>query len=396
MTTAGVLPGLREESCKLLRPRVQLPTVDIVIPVLNEAATLERSVQRLRRQLAGARDFRARVLIADNGSTDDTLLIASRLSSAHPDVSVTHLAERGRGRALRAAWLSSHADVVAYLDVDLSTDVAALPELIALVTRGGADVAIGSRLAVGAEVVRSARREFISRCYNRLLRSALHVGFRDAQCGFKALRADAARRLLPRVQDEGWFFDTELLVRAEQSGLRVVELPVHWTEDTDSRVAIVRTAWLDLKGIRRLRAERRDPGISRLLHFAGVGLASTAAYTVMFVGFERIAPALAANGISLMLSTALNTEMNRRFTFDIPGGTRRLAAHIGGLTSLSVALLMTSAALGLVHATAGAHAAVALQLLAVLVATALATAVRYVLLERCSVVHSGRADRPPP
>jgi glycosyltransferase involved in cell wall biosynthesis len=395
MTTTDVPTALLEGSHNHPQPRVQLPTVDIVIPVLNEAATLARSVRRLRQQLAGAEGFRARVVIADNGSTDDTLAIAGRLSSHHADVSVIRLPERGRGRALRTAWLGSHADVVAYMDVDLSTDVSALPELIALVTRGGADVAIGSRLADGAEVVRSVRREFISRCYNRLLRSALQVGFRDAQCGFKALRADTARRLLPQVQDDGWFFDTELLVRAEQSGLQVVELPVRWTEDTDSRVAVARTAWLDLQGIRRLRAERRNPRRLRLLRFAGVGLVSTAAYTAMFVGFERVTPAVAASCISLVLSTAVNTEMNRRFTFGIRGGTRRLAAHVGGLTSLAVALLLTTAALGLVQATAGAHAAVLLQLVAVLVATVIATVVRYVLLERCATFEPGHANRPP-
>jgi glycosyltransferase involved in cell wall biosynthesis len=377
-------------------PHSHVPTVDIVIPVLNEAAALEWSVQRLRHELAGIPGIDARLVIVNNGSTDDTRRIASRLSTAYAEVSVIHLAQRGRGRALRTAWLSSSADIVAYMDVDLSTDLAALPQLIALVTQGGADVAIGSRLAAGARVVRSVRRELISRSYNRLLRSALRVSFRDAQCGFKALSADAARFLVPQVQDEGWFFDTELLVRAEQSGLWVVELPVGWTEDTDSRVALVRTAWGDLQGIRRLRAERREPAHSRLLHFAAVGLVSTAAYSVMFIGFERIVATLAANGISLVLSAVLNTELNRRFTFDIRGGSRRLAAHIGGLTSLVVALLMTSAALALVRASAGAHAALALQATAVIAASMVATAARYVLLGRCSVPATGRAQRPTP
>ena len=124
------------------------------------------------------------------------------------------------------------------MDVDLSTDLAALLPLVAPLLSGHSDLAIGSRLARGARVVRGAKREFISRCYNLILRASLAARFTDAQCGFKAIRADVAARLLPLVQDTGWFFDTELLVLAQRAGLRIHEVPVDWVDDPDSRVDI--------------------------------------------------------------------------------------------------------------------------------------------------------------
>jgi hypothetical protein len=138
------------------------------------------------------------------------------------------------------------------MDVDLSTDLDALLPLVAPLVSGHSQVAVGSRLARGARVVRGPRREVISRIYNLILRSVLHLGVHDAQCGFKAVRTDALQTLLPEVEDESWFFDTELLVRAQRAGLRIVELPVDWVDDPDSRVDIVRTALDDLRGVARL------------------------------------------------------------------------------------------------------------------------------------------------
>lgn len=231
------------------------PTVDIVLPVLNEHRVLEDSVRRLRRHLDAMRGFDCGIVIADNGSTDGTLALALRLAELLPRVSVTHIDARGRGRALRDAWTHSSADLVAYMDVDLSTDLAALQPLLELVASGRADVATGSRLAPGACVTRGVRRELISRAYNALLREALDIPVRDAQCGFKAVRAAAARALLRSIEDDGWFFDTELLARAHRAGYRVAELPVRWVEDRDSRVRVVRTALADLRGVRRLRRD---------------------------------------------------------------------------------------------------------------------------------------------
>ena len=235
-------------------PAAGMPLVEIVIPVRNEQRELTDHITRLMEHLRAGFPYAWLVTIADNGSTDGTWSLARELADRHPGVvRAVHLELPGRGRALHAAWSASDADVVGYLDVDLSTDLSALVPLVEPLVRGRADVSVGSRLAPGAHVVRGVRREVISRAYNRLLRMVLRVGFADAQCGFKALRGDAARVLLPLVVDRSWFFDTELLVLAERSGLRVHEVPVDWTDSPDSRVKIIATALADLRGIWRLR-----------------------------------------------------------------------------------------------------------------------------------------------
>ncbi len=231
----------------------RLPRVDIVIPVYNERAALEPSIRRLHAFLSENLRYDWRIVIADNASTDATPFIARELARELSSVAVVSLALKGRGRALRAAWSASDADLVCYMDVDLSTDLEALRPLLDGLESGDAEVAIGTRLSPDSEVVRGREREFISRSYNRLLRLTLRARFSDAQCGFKALRADAARRLLPQIKDEGWFFDTELLVLAQRQGMRIHEVPVHWVDDPDTRVKVVRTALGDLRGIARMR-----------------------------------------------------------------------------------------------------------------------------------------------
>lgn len=229
------------------------PVLDLVVPAHNEQAVLAASVARLHRHLSETFPYPFRITVADNASTDATHAVATRLADQYPQVRLVHLTRKGRGRALRAVWSNSDAAVLAYLDVDLSTDLAALTPLLAPLLSGHSDLAIGSRLARGANVVRGPRREFISRGYNLLLRLGLHAGFTDAQCGFKAIRADVARELLPLVEDNTWFFDTELLVLAENAGLRIHEVPVDWYDDPDSRVDVLGTAQDDLRGIVRLR-----------------------------------------------------------------------------------------------------------------------------------------------
>ena len=231
-----------------------VPHVDIVVPVRNEERDLAPSVWRLVTYLRESFPFHARITIADNGSTDATWAIAGRLARELPEVRAVHMDLPGRGRALRAIWSRSDAEVLAYMDVDLSTDLNALLPLVAPLLSGHSDLAIGTRLARGSRVIRGPKRELISRGYNLLLRTLMGARFSDAQCGFKAIRRDQARALLPLTSDTGWFFDTELLVLAERAGLRIHEVPVDWIDDLDSRVDIIATALADLRGMARLGA----------------------------------------------------------------------------------------------------------------------------------------------
>ncbi len=230
-------------------------TLDVVIPVLNEERALPDSVARLHgfmsREMAG---YDWRIVIADNGSTDSTPRVIERLEREFPRTAGERLERRGRGRALHHAWSSSGADMVGYMDVDLSTDLAALPVLARAVGEEGYDLAIASRLRPGAVVVdRPLKREIISRCYSLLFRSMFFTSFADAQCGFKVVSRRVVQEVLPLVEDLGWFFDSELLILADKNGYRIKECPVTWTDDPDTRVKIIGTALGDLRGLLRLR-----------------------------------------------------------------------------------------------------------------------------------------------
>jgi putative flippase GtrA len=308
-----------------------------------------------------------------------------------------HLAEPGRGRALKAAWAVSPSPLLAYMDIDLSTGLDALLPLVAPLVSGHSDLAIGTRLASSSRVVRGPKREVVSRAYNLVLRSTMRSGFSDAQCGFKAVRADAARDLLPLVEDDGWFFDTELLLVAERSGLRIHEVPVDWADDPDSRVDIARTALADLRGIGRLlRKElRRDLGVERtpvprapldprlgsqLARFASIGVVSTAVFAVLFALLAPEVGPVLADVLALVACAAANTAANRRLTFALRGRTGRVRHHLGGLVIgvLPLALsLLAIAGLGL----AGVTSTGALLLVLTLLSGACATA-RFVLLRR--------------
>jgi len=232
------------------------PVVDVVVPVYNEERDLGPSIRKLHAFLRTSFPFSSVITIADNASKDGTLALAQGLAAELPGVRVLHLDQKGRGRALRAAWSKSEAQVVSYMDVDLSTDLKALLPLVAPIVSGHSDLATGSRLAHGSRTKRGPKREFISRGYMLVLRLLLGAGFTDAQCGFKAVRASVARELVNIAEDNTWFFDTELLILAQRRGLRLHEVPVDWTDDPDSRVAIVRTAVDDLKGVWRMRVGR--------------------------------------------------------------------------------------------------------------------------------------------
>jgi glycosyltransferase involved in cell wall biosynthesis len=230
------------------------PMIDVVIPVLNEEKALPKCVSSLREFLWKHSPYEFRIVIADNGSTDQTTSIAEDLSKKYPEVSWTRLEVRGRGRALRKAWLDSDADILTYMDVDLSTGLTAFPTLARAIGENGYDVAIGSRLMKGSVVKkRSLKREITSRIYNLIIKAVFFTRFSDAQCGFKAISRNAAQFLIPKIQDQGWFFDSELLILAEKGGFRIKDVPVEWVDDPDTRVRVIKTATDDLKGLMRLR-----------------------------------------------------------------------------------------------------------------------------------------------
>jgi hypothetical protein len=297
------------------------PTVDIAVPIYNESGDLEASVRRLRDYLDHQFPFRAVITIVDNASTDRSWEIATSLASTVPGVRALHLDLKGRGRALRTVWSASDAEVVAYMDVDLSTGLDALLPLIAPLLSGHSDVAIGSRLAHGARVLRGPKREVISRLYNTILRVALHSRSSDAQCGFKAMRATDARAVLPLVVDNEWFFDTELLVVAERAGLRISEVPVDWSDDPDSSVHLATTARKDLQGVwRMLRTSRRDIGAVRAIrppHLAApldelvdasrLGITGMTTYVVLLLLSAQFMTLSVANLVALCLATAVRT-----------------------------------------------------------------------------------------
>ena len=319
------------------------PQIEIVVPVRDEEAALELSIRRLHRFLTTEFPFSWRIVIADNASTDATPAVAAALARELPSVDWLRLEQPGRGRALRAAWAASDAQVVCYMDVDLSTDLRALLPLVAPLLSGHSDVAIGTRLAHGARVVRGPKRELISRAYNAILHTALRARFTDAQCGFKAVRADLVDDLLPAVRDEGWFFDTELLVNAQRRGLRIHEVPVDWIDDPDSRVRIVRTAIDDLRGVARLMAA------SPVARFIAVGLASTLAHALLFLALRGMLGAAGANAVALTATAVGNTAANRRFTFRIRGRAGLLRHHVRGALIFLLTLALTNGALLVLH-----------------------------------------------
>jgi putative flippase GtrA len=371
------MPTAEAAAVLLIEPhtRRRSPAVDVVVPVYNEEADLEASVRRLHDYLCDRFPLDWVVTIADNASTDRTWPIACRLASELGGVRAVHLDRKGRGRALRATWSASEAQVVAYMDVDLSTDLNALLPLVAPLLSGHSDVAIGSRLAPGSRVVRGPRREAISRCYNVLLKTVLHAGFSDAQCGFKAVRADAAKTLLPLVEDDAWFFDTELLVVAEANGLRIHEVPVDWVDDPDSRVDVVRTAGDDLRGVARMlgrlwrggvtlplgprrvsagpsaEAPTADGLASQLVRFASIGVVSTVVFGSLFALLDGPLGPAPAVVLAMAACAVANTAANRRLTFSLRGRAGRardlalgavagvvpLALALGALAALAVA-----------------------------------------------------------
>ncbi|HEX4058700.1 MAG TPA: bifunctional glycosyltransferase family 2/GtrA family protein [Galbitalea sp.] len=393
-------------------------TLEVVVPAYNEEAGLASSVRILHGYLSTAFDVPWVITIADNASIDHTLEIAIDLTYEFDGVRVLHLDEKGRGRALKQAWLKSDAAVVAYVDVDLSTDLRGLPPLVAPLLSGHSDIAIGTRLAATSRVSRGGKREFVSRCYNFLLHRTMGVQFTDAQCGFKAIRSDVAAQLLPLVEDTGWFFDTELLILAERSGMRIHEVPVDWVDDPDSRVDIVSTAKEDLRGMvrvtrglisGRIPVDRVYAAIGRppfdpptppsffaqVVRFAAVGALSTIAYALLYLLFAGALGGFAANFVALLVTAIANTAANRRFTFGVRGRAGAAIHQFQGLIVFGIAWVITSGSLLELHLL-NPHASTGIDLAVLTFANLLATVLRFVLLRvwvfRRQRRSAGRAD----
>lgn len=388
----------------------QVVTVDVMVPVYTEERALPGCLRVLRAFLEDQFPFAWTITVVDSASTDRVLQIVTELAGSDDRVRVLHLDRKGQGYALRTAWSHSDADVVVYLDADLSTSLDALLPLVVPLVNGHSDIAIGSRLAPGSRTVRSTHRELISRCYNAVIRITHGARFSDAQCGFKAARTDVARRLLEHVHDDGWFFDTELLLLAEHNGLRIHEVPVDWVEGVDSRVRIWSTVVGDVRGLARVarakatgaarvadlpqrpapRATHPDAVLAtrpdgprwrlglQLAVFSVIGLASTVATVILYALLRPWWPPLLANLGALVMVTLLNTEANRRLTFAGSGGSRR-RIHAQALVVFGLYYLLTSGAL-LVLQQLVARPSRWLEIAVLLGASIVGTAIRFVLL----------------
>ncbi|NDZ95758.1 bifunctional glycosyltransferase family 2/GtrA family protein [Streptomyces sp. SID6673] len=419
--TPDALPMAASPSTIVADSSTPAPVLDIVVPVYNEQADIAGSVRRLRDHLRTHVPYPSRITVADNASTDSTLAIAAQLAGEVDGLRVVHLEEKGRGRALNAVWRASDAEIVAYCDVDLSTDLNALMPLIAPLVSGHSDIAIGTRLSRSSRVVRGPKREFISRSYNLILRTTMRAKFSDAQCGFKAMRTDIARQVLPYVEDTGWFFDTELLVLAERIGLRIAEVPVDWVDDPNSTVDIVSTAVADLKGCARVGyalttgrlpiAELRDtigrdraPGpqldgvpfglVGQLARFCVIGVASTIAYAVLYLLLHSFLGAQVSNFVALAITAVLNTAANRRFSFGIQGREGAVRHQLFGLGVFVFGWLVTSGALVALHAFAP-DSTKHLELVVLVVANLVATMTRFVGLRWVFRGHLAAANPEP-
>jgi glycosyltransferase involved in cell wall biosynthesis len=233
-------------------------SVEVVVPVYNEERDLPKSIPVLREFLASsAFPYEWRISIADNASTDNTPAVGAELAAASAGaVEYVRIERKGRGFALKQTWLASQMDIVSYMDVDLSTGLEAFPALIGAIASDGYDIAIGSRLAAGSRIERSLKRRILTRGYNAMIKGMFFTRFSDAQCGFKAVSREAAQRIVPLIEDNNWFFDTELLILGEKLGYRVKDVPVVWVEDPDTRVKIGATVMEDVRGLLRLRTGR--------------------------------------------------------------------------------------------------------------------------------------------
>ncbi|TQL39086.1 glycosyl transferase family 2 [Salinispora arenicola] len=323
------------------RPLANL--TEIAIPIHNEEKVLVASIHRLRRHLQKHFPYPFVITIADNGSTDRSWELATQLAGELPDVRAIRVPVKGRGGAIRYAWTHSEATVVAYMDVDLSIDLDAFAPLVAAVMSGHSDIAIGTRYAQGSFVARSAKRAFFSRALNSLLRNVLGARFSDAMCGFKAARRESIQPILRMVTDNRWFFDPEMLLYAQRSGLRIHEVPVVCIDDPDSSVHVIRDAADDLRAM--VGVARRLTGGLASPWFVAVWMLCTALYAVLYVALDRVLPMWWANALALVVAVLANTAALRTFSFGVRGAARAIRYQLATWLDFALRLVLSSMAI---------------------------------------------------
>ncbi len=229
-----------------------MANVTIVLPVYNEEDKLERNTLKLLEFCKKNIRHPFEIVIADNNSKDKTREIAEKLSKKHKQINYLYINRKGRGIALKTAWKEYKADVNIYMDIDLATDLSALPRLIDEVVKGN-NVVVGSRYLRNSKIKRTPFRMLISKVYNLMVRAMFKTRIKDMQCGFKAVDKKTVDNVIPRTEDTQFFFDTELILTAEAMHYKVKEIPVKWKEGKDTKVDFVRTITNYIKSLIKLR-----------------------------------------------------------------------------------------------------------------------------------------------
>ena len=234
---------------------MRMVKVDIVIPVYNEEVNLEKNINILTEWLKNNFKYEWIVTIADNGSTDNTKKIAKDLDMKNKKIILKEITSKGRGIALRESWLSSTSDICAFMDIDLSTELEYLNEIIYPIVELECEICCGSRWMSSSNVKRGLFRGILSWSYNFILQTTLGLKIKDSQIGFKAIKTDTAKKVIPLIKDNEWFFDTELLLISQKNDLKIKQIPVIWIDHPKSTVVVLKTVKMFLRNVWRMKKD---------------------------------------------------------------------------------------------------------------------------------------------